>query len=209
MYKQRIKDLVSWWMRRSVKRIELFCACKLGLDNIQKDEFVSELCKHAGLVTSDLTCVDQDGRSHIDMDMLGKLRSVIVPILSETFKNIPIPRIEDSNKSRDFWVDNIFLSGYEVMPINVRFQIESESNLNLREVETKYSSTKMIITLTDIQTELKDLEFYYKKKKFPEMSDRGRVTVRLTGNGATLKMIFRVVFKGVSNMIFWSPWQRA
>jgi len=30
MYKQRIKDLVSWWMRRSVKRIELFCACKLG-----------------------------------------------------------------------------------------------------------------------------------------------------------------------------------
>jgi len=40
--------------------------------------------------------------------------------------------------------------------------------------------------------ELKDLDFYFKKKKFPEMSDQGRVTLRFLKKGATLTIIFRV-----------------
>jgi len=50
----------------------------------------------------------------------------------------------------------------------------------------------MIITLKEIRTELKNMDFFYHKKTFPEMTEQGRVTLRLTGDGATLKMIFQV-----------------
>jgi len=161
------------------------------IENIQKDEYVTVLRHHAGLVAEDLSYVDTEGHVQVNTEMLGKLRSVIVPVLAETLKYIPIPRIEDSNDNRDYWVDNIILCGYDVIPDNVRFQIESDSEVSLRDIETK-SNTKMIITLKEIRTELKNLEFYYKKKTFPEMVEQGRVTIRLTGDGATLKVIFRV-----------------
>jgi len=162
------------------------------LDNIQKDEFVTVLRHHAGLVAEDLSYVDTEGHVQVDTEMLGKLRSAIVPVLAESLKYIPIPRLEDSNENRDYWVDNIVLCGYDVVPDNVRFQIESDSEVSLRDIETKTSYTKLVITLKEIRTELKNLEFYYKKKTFPEMTEQGRVTLRLTGDGATLQMIFRV-----------------
>jgi len=162
------------------------------LDNIQNDEFVTALRHHAGLVAEDLSYVDTEGHVQVDMEMLGKLRSVIVPVLAESLKYIPIPRVEDYNENRDYWVDNIVLCGYDVVPENVRFQIESDSEVSLRYIEMNKSYTKLIVTLKEIRTELKNLEFYYKKKTFPEMKEQGRVTLRLTGDGATLQMIFRV-----------------
>jgi len=163
------------------------------LDNIQNDEFVTALRHHAGLVAEDLSYVDTEGHVQVDMEMLGKLRSVIVPVLAESLKYIPIPRVEDYNENRDYWVDNIVLCGYDVVPENVRFQIESDSEVSLRDIEMSKSYTKLIVTLKEIRTELKNLEFYYKKKTFPEMKEQGRVTLRLTGDGATLQMVFRVV----------------
>jgi len=162
------------------------------IENIQNDEFVTVLRFHAGLVADDLSYHDTEGRVQVDTEMLGKLRSVIAPILAETLKYIPVPRIEDSNDKRDYWVDNIILCGYDVIPNNLRFQIESDSNVSLRDIETQKSYTKMIITLKEIRTELKNMEFFYHKKTFPEMTEHGRVTLRLTGDGATLKMIFEI-----------------
>jgi len=162
------------------------------LENIQNDEFVRVLRHHAGLVANDLTYVDTEGKVQVDLEMLGKLRSVIVPVLAESFKYIPIPRIEYSDENRHYWVDNIVLCGYDVIPENVRFQIESDTEISIRDIETKSSYTTLIITLQHIRTELKNLEFYYKRKTFPELTDSGRVTVCLGGNGATLTIIFRV-----------------
>jgi hypothetical protein len=133
-------------------------------ENIQNDEFVSVLRHHAGLVAKDISFVDTEGRNQIDFEMVGKLRDVVVPVLAETFKYIPVPRIEQSDKKRAYWVDNIVLCGYDVLPDNVRFQIESDSEVSIRDIETKKSHTRLIITLSKIRTELKNLDFYYEKK---------------------------------------------
>jgi len=161
--------------------------------NIRNDEYVEVIRQHAGLVADDLSFVDSSGNVQLDMDMLGKLRNVLGPILAESLKYIPIPRIESSNKDRDYWVDNIVLCGYDVLPDHIRVQLESDSDVSIRDIETKHSYTKLIVTLAQIRTELKDLDFYYKRKTFPEIVDSGRMNVRLGGpNGATLKLTFRV-----------------
>jgi len=159
-------------------------------DNIRNDEFVSVLRHNAGLVAEDLSYIDNEGRPQLDLEMIGKLRKVILPVLAESFKYIPIPRIERSDSKREYWVDNIVLCGYDVLPDNINFQIESNTQISIRDIETKQSHTRLVITLKNIRTELKDLEFYFKNKRVIDVSERGRVTIRLTGDGATLTMIF-------------------
>jgi len=161
--------------------------------NIRNDEFVEVLRHHAGLVADDLSYVDNSGEVHLDADMLGKIRTVILPILAENLKYIPIPRIERSDRHRDYWVDNIVLCGYDILPDHIRVQLESDNDVSVRDIETNYSYTKLIVTLGQIRTELRDLDFYYKKKTFPEITDSGKMTVTLGGpRGATLKLTFRV-----------------
>jgi len=52
---------------------------------------------------------------------------------------------------------------------------------------------RLVIVLDKLRTELKDMSFYYKKKSFPEVSDKGRVTLRFGGEGANLRFTFNVV----------------
>jgi len=80
----------------------LFDCANTLMENIQNDEFVTVLRHHAGLVADELSYLDTEGRVQVDTEMLAKLRSVIVPVLAESLKYIPIPRIEDSNDNRDY-----------------------------------------------------------------------------------------------------------
>jgi hypothetical protein len=162
------------------------------INNIRNEETIAVLRNHAGIVASDLSFVDKEGTVQVDLEMLGKLRDVIIPVLADSLKYIPLPKIEDSNENRDYWVDSIVLCGYDVIPENVRFQIQSDSQVSLREAQTQHSDTRLEITLAKIRTELKNLEFFYHKKTFPELTEHGRATVRFGGDGATLKLVFSV-----------------
>jgi len=162
-------------------------------DNISNDEFVTMLRHYAGLVAEDISYTDTEGRTQIDLDAIGKLRNVIGPVLAESFKYIPVPRIERSDENREYWVDNIVVCGYDVLPDNIRFQIEGDSEVSIRDIETKSSNTRLIITLKNIRTELKNLTFFYLKKTFPSITESGCATLRLSGDGATLTLIFQVL----------------
>lgn len=162
------------------------------LENIKNDEFVSLMKHHAGIVASDLSYTDASGQTVLDTEILGKLRSVIVPVIADTLKYIPIGKIEGSDKNRDFWVDNIVLCGYDVLPDNIRIHIESDSDLSVRDIEVKKSYTKLVVSLKHIRTEFKDLSFFYHKKTFPEMTEQGKFNLRLGGDGANLTMFFNV-----------------
>jgi hypothetical protein len=163
------------------------------LENIKNDEFVKILRQQAGILTADLSYMDIEGKTHVDTEMLSKLQSVILPVLAESLKYIPIPRIESKDYNREYWVDNIVLCGYDILPENIRFHLESDSELSIRDIETKQMHTRLVIKLDRLRTELKDMNFYYKKKTFPTLEDLGRLTIRLTGEGANLKFTFNVV----------------
>jgi len=187
----RVRELVQEFKYRHEVDDFLDSAQEL-FDNFRNDEFVSVLRHHAGIIAEDISFIDTEGRPQIDFELIGKLRDVVVPVLAETFKYIPLPRIERSDNKRSYWVDNIVICGYDVLPDNVRFQIESDSEVSIRDLETKTSNTRLTITLNNIRTELKNLDFFYEKKTTPTLTDGGRVTLRIGGDGATLIFIFNV-----------------
>jgi hypothetical protein len=128
----------------------------------------------------------------LDTDMLSKLQTVLLPTLAETLKYIPMPRIESRDSHREFWLDNIVLCGYDVIPENIHFHLESDSQFSFKDIKTKGSYSHLVITLDKFRTELKNMSFFYKKKTFPELMDSGVVTFRIGGQGARLKLVFTV-----------------
>jgi len=161
-------------------------------DNIKNDEYVKVLSEQAGIVSSDLSYVDTEGKLTVDMDMLSKLQTVLLPTLAESLKYIPMPRIENRNSEREFWLDNITLCGYDIIPENIHFHLESDADFSMKDIKTKGSYTHLVITLDKFRTELKNMTFYYKKKTFPVLIDSGVVTFRIGGDGARLKLVFTV-----------------
>jgi len=197
-YKLRSRELVNrgrFLIDKSKDRQEIdqfLETSSLLIDNIKNDEYVKELRARAGIVRSDLTFVDTEGKTKIDVDMLVKLQSVLMPVLAETFQKIQIPRVENSDKRLDFWFDNIVLCGYDIFPDNIKFHVERDSELSIRDAESKGSHTRLVIHLDKLRTEVKNIEFYFKRKTFPSMSDSGLVTFRIPENGAHLAIYFTI-----------------
>jgi len=196
-FKQRSKNLANRGrdlMQRLKDENEVdnfFRSANQLLDNIKNDEYVKLLREQAGIVTADLSYVDSTGKVQVDTDMLSKLQSVLLPVLAESLKYIPMPRIESHDSKQEFWLDNITLCGYDVIPANIHFHLESDSDLSLKDVESK-SHTHLVIRLDKFRTELKNLKFWYNKKTFPALTDSGVVTFRIGGDGARLNIVFTV-----------------
>jgi len=163
------------------------------LKNFQNDQFIHALRHQAGIVRSDFTYIDSEGREQLDTQMISNLQKVILPVIADSLKYIPIPRIGSSTPNQEYWIDNIVLSLYDIIPDNLLFHIESYSNVSLKELQLKESKTHLIVELDHIITELKDIEFYFKQKTGIEISDSGRVSLKFKGNGASLRMIFTML----------------
>jgi len=196
-FKRRSKDLARRGREliREFKEDDLrpfLDSGNLLIENIKNDEYLQLLRHHAGIVQSDLSFVDTEGKLQVDTDMLTNLQSVLLPVLADALKYIPVPRIQSSDAYREFWLDKIVLCSYDVIPENIKFHLETDSSFSLQDVEVKGTHTYLVIQLNHLLTELKDVEFYYKKKTFPELEDKGRVTLRVKGQGARLTFTYNI-----------------
>jgi len=159
---------------------------------MKNDEFLQLLRLHAGVVRSDLSYVDMEGKLQLDTDMLTRLQQVLLPVLADALKYIPMPRISSSDAYREFWLDKVILCSYDIIPENIKFHLESDLEFSFQDTEMKGTHTFLVIQLKHFRTELKDVEFYYKKKTFPELEDKGRVTFRIKGQGANLTLTYKI-----------------
>jgi len=184
---QRGRELIREFKDEDVSDFKPFLrAMNDMIENIKNDELLQVLRHHAGIVKSDLSYVDSEGKEQVDTNMLTKLQTALLPFLVNALKYIPVTRIEKSDRDREFWLDNIVLCSYDLIPENLRFHMESYSKISLRDIEVKSSRTHLVIELDRLLTELKDVEFFYKMKNFPHLEERGRVTFRIKGDGANL-----------------------
>jgi hypothetical protein len=199
-FKQKSKELAHRGSElikqlKDVNEVDQFLRASEELvENIVHDEIVNLLYNQAGIVKSDLSYVDTEGNVQVDTNMISKLQSVLIPILADTLKYIPMPRIESSNSNRDFWLDNIVLCGFDIIPENIRIHLESDTDISVKDIR-KGTRTRFVIRLDKLRTELKNMKFYYNKKTFPQLEDSGIVHFRIGGNGARLYFVFTVVQK--------------
>jgi len=188
---KRGRNLMRDWKEEDLN--PLFQAIEEMVENIKNDEFLRVLRHQAGVVQSDLSYVDSEGTIQIDTDMLSKLQSVMLPVLADALKYIPVPRVYSCDSNREFWLDRIVICSYDIIPENIHFHIETDSEISLRDIELKETQTILVIELNRLLTEIKNVEFFYKKKTFPELEDSGIVTFRERGEGSRLAITYNVV----------------
>jgi hypothetical protein len=164
-------------------------ACDDLITNIKKDEFLEVLRRQAGIVQSDLTFVDSQGELQVDTGSVLKLQSALLPVLVDALKYIPVPKIYVNDHEKEFWIDNLVLCSYDIIPQHIRFHIQSTSDVDVQEVEVK-SHTYLVIELSHLRTEIKDVEFFYLKKSFPHFEEHGKATFRIKGEGAKLTFTY-------------------
>jgi len=196
-FKQRSKELASNG-RFLISKYEddvhlkpfLYSAYDM-IENIKNEEFLTLLRQHAGIVKSDISYVDSDHIVQVDNVLISKLQTVLLPAFTDALSNISLPRIHSNNDNREYWLDHILLSSHDIKPENIRCHLETE--VTLSDIQLEGTHTYFVIELDHLLTEVKDVDFFYRKKTFPSETDTGRVTFRGKGEGGRLRITFNVV----------------
>lgn len=131
---------------------------------------------------------DGSGKPTFKPDLLRDLRDIIIPHIFENVRYVPIPRIEVSDPMIDVVVENLCIEGDNLMPNIVEFSSDNYFRWGRKKITSKRDN-KIMISMSGIQADLRDVSYYIKKKEgFPAITDRGVMDILLGGEGISVKI---------------------
>jgi hypothetical protein len=131
---------------------------------------------------------DENGKPTFKPHLLKDLSEVILPAIFENIRYVPIPRIEYSDKMMDAVVENLVIESDNLMPNAVEFAADNYWRWGRKGMANKHKNAVMI-SVTGVQMDLRDVSFYIKKKEgFPSITDLGVADIFLGGSGFSFKL---------------------
>jgi hypothetical protein len=134
--------------------------------------------------------VDDRGNLTFKQEELRQFKILITSLLMEELKYLPIPKLSGSTKEYDFWLSNVNLYAYDLLPEHIQVRFESNLDVNLKELEAERARTALLVRVTNMRTHMRNSAFYFKKKTgLIRLEDQGLVDVDLAGDGASLTVL--------------------
>ncbi|KAJ5206103.1 hypothetical protein N7491_003278 [Penicillium cf. griseofulvum] len=160
---------------------------KFMADQFEKDPQNQALAESFQKLFRDLGH-DASGKATFKPDLLRDLRDVIIPSFFENVRYVPIPRIEVSDPMVDVVVENLCIEGDNLMPNVIEFGSDNYFRWGRKKITNKRDN-KIMISMSGIQADLRDISYYIKKKEgFPSITDRGLMDIFLGGEGLSVKI---------------------
>ncbi|KAJ5374830.1 hypothetical protein N7517_006836 [Penicillium concentricum] len=160
---------------------------KFMADQFEKDPQNQALAESFQKLFKDLGH-DASGKATFKPDLLRDLRDVIIPSIFENVRYVPIPRIEVSDPMVDVVVENLCIEGDNLMPNVIEFGSDNYFRWGRKKITNKRDN-KIMISMSGIQADLRDISYYIKKKEgFPAITDRGIMDIFLGGEGLSVKI---------------------
>ncbi|KAJ5679536.1 hypothetical protein N7462_007780 [Penicillium macrosclerotiorum] len=139
---------------------------------------------------------DAGGKVVFKKHLLKDIRDIIIPGIVENVRYIPIPRIEVSDPMVDVVVENLTIESDNLMPNVVEFGSDNYFRWGRKKVTNKRDN-KIMIAMSGIQADLRDVSYYIKKKQgFPSITDTGVMDIFLGGDGFSFKVAASTVKNG-------------
>ncbi|GAA5934568.1 uncharacterized protein JCM15063_004617 [Sporobolomyces koalae] len=132
---------------------------------------------------------NSEGNLEYKAHLWKDIRTVILPELFQQIGYIPIPRAEYTSPDVDLVVEQLTLESANLLP-NI-FEIEARNYFKLSPYDNlgDVSKHSFWVSFSQVQTDLKDVAFYIKKKTgFPKLTDSGYADVFLGGKGLSGKV---------------------
>jgi len=191
----RARALVNKWNAQLYFEGLLYEARYLIL-KITHDPVTSKLIDDLKALGKDLV-LDSRGRPSLQVtgESIQQIRTLLVPIVLENLKEIPIPLIQGSTPKYDYKLENLIFSGYDVLPENVKVKMESDMDVNLTDLSTrKYPVSILTFKFKNIKVHLRDIKFDFYRKVVPRIHDKGIADIDISGSSTRIIVKWQVTF---------------
>ncbi|KAL1997027.1 hypothetical protein VTN49DRAFT_7892 [Thermomyces lanuginosus] len=131
---------------------------------------------------------DPSGRAQFKPHLVKDIFSVIIPQLFEGIRHVPIPRIEVADPAFDVVVENLVVESDNLMPNVCELNTDNYWRWGRKNISSK-DDHRIMISASGIQADIKDVNYYIKKKQgFPSLTDQGVMDLYLGGSGFSFKI---------------------
>ena len=139
-------------------------------------------------LTKDLL-FDVEGSLKFKPHLLSDIRQVILPTIISQVGYIPIPRIEYTDDSLDLVIENLTLSGKNLLPNIVEISARNYFKFSPYNAINDDSEHEVELVFRQIQADIRDVAFYFRKKTgLPRLKDSGLADFVLGGEGVNVKV---------------------
>lgn len=171
---------------------DIICQSREIFNAIKNDPVRNRLEADVKVLAADFVSYGPDGNPKLNFDLVNQLKGLLIPLLCEHLKYVPIPRVEGHNDTYDYWVDNINFSIGEILPDHIHFHIASDGEVNVQQLATENFVTRILITAHGIKTTMHNIKFWFRRKSFPKTEDEGWAEVAVGGKG--VRVLIQLTF---------------
>lgn len=138
---------------------------------------------------------DENGKPVFKKHLIKDLSQVIVPGIFESVRYVPVPRIEYSDPMIDAIVENLVIESDNLAPNSFEFGSDNYFRWGRKTVTNK-SKNKVMVSVSGVQMDLKDVSYYiHKKQGFPSIKDTGVMDIHMGGTGFSFKIAMETADK--------------
>lgn len=131
---------------------------------------------------------DENGKPTFKTHLVKDLTEVIIPSALAAVQYVPIPRIEYSDPMIDAVIENLVIESDNLTPNALEFASDNYWRWGRKNISNR-NKNAMMISVSGVQLDLKDVAYYVKKKEgFPSVQDTGVMDIFLGGTGLSFKM---------------------
>lgn len=126
---------------------------------------------------------DENGKPTFKKHLVKDLSTVIIPGIFESVRYVPVPRIEYTDPTMDAIIENLVVESDNLAPNSFEFQSDNYFRWGRKTVTSK-NKNKVLVSVSGIQMDLKDVSYYVNKKQgFPSLKDTGIMDIHMGGTG--------------------------
>ncbi|KAK5113743.1 hypothetical protein LTR85_010760 [Meristemomyces frigidus] len=145
---------------------------------------------------------DENGQMAFKPHLIKDLTEVILPGFFEHIRYVPIPRIEYTDHMVDAVIENLVIEGDNLAPNMFEFGSDNYWRWG-RKSFTNKSKNKVMLSVSGVQMDLRDVSYYIKKKEgFPSISDKGLMDIFMGGSGLSFKVAMETADKSDKSHFF-------
>ena len=138
---------------------------------------------------------DQNGKPTFKKHLVKDLSQVIIPGVFESVRYVPVPRIEYTDSQFDAIIENLVIESDNLAPNSFEFGSDNYFRWGRKTVTNK-NKNKVLVSVSGIQMDLKDVSYYIKRKQgFPALTDTGVMDIFMGGSGFSFKIAMETADK--------------
>jgi len=163
------------------------------MQTIKNDKNLTELQYRANKFLENFTTRSK-GKTEVNTDLIAAMRTHIIPLILSRIKNVPLPGFNVHNEDFEYLkVDDLCVTVSDILPDNVFIHTANDIQLAVQDFESNaaVSHSWLKIRVEGIRLSIPDFHFAFKRKKFISISDEGRASLRIGGNGLSIFLKYK------------------